>query len=73
MTCRVCGSSLKNTKTHLPLKISDKNIVIFKELPVLQCESCVEYLIEDKVMARIDKILASMDHSVELEVIQYAA
>jgi hypothetical protein len=47
--------------------------VILKQLPVLQCEACREYLIEDSVMARIDTLLARADSTAELEVIRYAA
>jgi hypothetical protein len=42
-------------------------------LPVLQCEACCEYLIEDAVMARIDTLLSRGDSTAELEVIRYAA
>ena len=48
-------------------------IVIFKQLPVLQCRACREYLIEDTVMARIDAMLGQADSTAELEVIRYAA
>jgi YgiT-type zinc finger domain-containing protein len=59
--------------TDLPFKMSEERIVILKQLPVLQCEGCREYLIEDPVMARIDILLARADSTAELEVIRYAA
>jgi len=59
--------------TNLPFKMSEERIVILKQLPVLQCGACREYLIEDAVMARIDALLARTDSSAELEVIRYAA
>ena len=40
---------------------------------VLQCENCNQYLIEDAVLGRIDKILATVDGATELEIIRYAA
>ena len=46
---------------------------ILKQLPVLQCQTCREYLIEDAVMARIDMMLARTDSTAELEVLRYAA
>ena len=52
MKCRVCGAPLRSINTDLPLKVSDHTIVIVKKLPVLQCDGCIEYLIEDSVMAR---------------------
>jgi len=48
-------------------------IVILKELPVLQCESCAEFLIEDHTMARVDEILSKSDKAAELEIVKYAA
>jgi YgiT-type zinc finger domain-containing protein len=59
--------------TDLPFKMSEERIVILKQLPVLQCGACREYLIEDNVMARIDDLLARADSTAELEVIRYAA
>jgi len=73
MKCRICGSSLQTIKTDLPLKVCDRSIVIFKELPVLQCQSCAEYQIEDPVMGRIDELLSTVDAPAELEIIRFAA
>lgn len=73
MKCRICGSVLHTIRTDLPFKVNDKSIVIFKELPVLQCQSCAEYLIEDFVMGRIEELLAKVDSAAELEIIQFAA
>ena len=73
MKCTVCGASMIPIKTDLPLKLSEDRIVIFKELPVLQCRACREYLIEDSVMARIDAMLGNADSTAELEIIRYAA
>lgn len=73
MKCRVCGSMLQSIRTDLPFKLHDKGIVIFKELPVLQCQNCAEYLIEDPVMGRIEELLSTVDRSAELEIIRFAA
>jgi YgiT-type zinc finger domain-containing protein len=59
--------------TDLPFKLSETTIVIVKALPVLQCEGCSEYALEDQVMERVDAILERVDPSVELKVIRYAA
>jgi YgiT-type zinc finger domain-containing protein len=64
---------MRATTTDLPFKMAEERIVILKQLPVLQCEACREYLIEDTVMARIDELLARRDSNAELEVIRYAA
>jgi len=73
MKCHVCGSRLAHQVTDLPFKIGDRSIVILKGLPVLQCENCGEYLIEDNVMARVEQMLAKVDSASELEIIRYAA
>jgi YgiT-type zinc finger domain-containing protein len=64
---------LKPLITALPFKIGETAIVIVKELPVLQCENCGEYLLEDAVMGRVDQILEKIDVAAELEIIRYAA
>lgn len=48
-------------------------MVILKDLPVLACDRCPEYLIEDDVLSRVDEILARVDSSAELEIIRFAA
>ena len=73
MKCTVCGANMNQVNTDLPFKLSEDRIVIFKQLPVLQCRACREYLIEDTVMARIDTMLGQADSTAELEVIRYAA
>ncbi len=59
--------------SDLPFKTTESSIVILKSLPVLQCENCPEYLIEDAVLSRIDEILVGISGEAELEVIRYAA
>jgi YgiT-type zinc finger domain-containing protein len=73
MTCRVCGAEMHSVTTDLPFKITDRAIVIIKDLPVRQCERCTEYLLDDATMARVDELLARADSSAELEIIRFAA
>ena len=73
MKCLVCGATLRSITTDLPLKVSDRTIVVIKKLPVMQCEGCIEYLIEDRVMAKVDELLSGVDRSIELEVVPFAA
>ena len=73
MKCHVCGSNMKSMITNLPFKINETTIVILKDLPVLQCNNCNEYLLDDPVMKRVDEILEKVDTAAELEVIRYAA
>lgn len=73
MKCRVCGSSLRSSVTNLPFKVSDRTIVILKDLPVEQCEACSEYLIGDVVFKKVEVLLSGVDASVELEIIPFAA
>ena len=50
----------------MPFKVSDTSIVILKGLPVLQCDRCPEYMIEDEVLRRVDDILAKVEGGTEL-------
>lgn len=59
--------------SDLPFKTTESSIVILKSLPVLQCENCPEYLIEDAVLSRIDEVLVGISGEAELEAIRYAA
>ncbi|MBI2955387.1 MAG: type II toxin-antitoxin system MqsA family antitoxin [Chloroflexi bacterium] len=73
MRCTICGGELKATRTDLPFKVRETSIVVLKNLPVLQCENCSEYLIDDAVLRRVDETLATVDSEAELEIISYAA
>jgi hypothetical protein len=73
MKCGVCGAQLRLAHSALPFKVSEQTIVILKELPVWQCENCAQYLLEDRVLSRVDTILARIDSTAELEIIRYAA
>ena len=73
MKCAVCGGELRTATTDLPFKVNDATIVIVKGLPVLQCATCPEYLIEDDVLRRVDEILAKVEGGTELEIVRYAA
>jgi YgiT-type zinc finger domain-containing protein len=73
MKCHVCGAELKPLVSDMPFKTGLKRIVIIKEVPVLQCEHCGEYLLADDVMGRIETMLAKADQKAELEILEYAA
>lgn len=73
MNCHVCGALLRPTVTDLPFKVKENSIVILKGLPVLQCENCREFLIEDPILERVEAILERAGGDAELEVIRFAA
>ena len=73
MKCHVCGGRLEPAESDMPFKIDARRIVILKHLPVLQCRSCGEYLIEDAVLAQVDAMLAGSDERAELKIMSYAA
>lgn len=73
MKCHTCGSSMTPVNTDLPFKLGDQRIVIIKNLPVLLCSSCGEYIIEDTIMEWIEKTLDRMSPDSELEIVRYAA
>jgi YgiT-type zinc finger domain-containing protein len=72
MRCHVCGATMEAIVTTLPLKVRDRTIVIIKSVPVRQCVRCSEYLLEDAVMVQVDSILAHVNATAELEVIEFA-
>ena len=73
MKCTICGAEMRATTSDLPFKTTEQTIVILKGLPVLQCENCAQYLMEDAVLSRVDEILATINGAAELEIIRYAA
>ncbi|WHZ14502.1 MAG: hypothetical protein OJF52_001341 [Nitrospira sp.] len=64
---------MQSVRTDLPFKVSDRSIVVIKSLPVLQCDNCTEYVLEDPVMATVEHLLDAVDDAAELSVIKYAA
>ena len=64
---------MRPATTDLPFKTTEQTIVILKGLPVIQCENCAQYLMEDAVLGRVDEILVTIDGAAELEIIRYAA
>ena len=73
MKCRVCGALMRAVTTDLPFKVSEHSIVVIKSLPVLLCENCTEYALEDPVMGTIEQILGTVEDNAELSVVKYAA
>lgn len=73
MKCHVCGGEMHSILTDLPFKLGPKKIVIFKDLPVLQCTRCSEYVLEDRVMERVDVMLGKVEEGAELKILRYAA
>ena len=71
MICHNCGAKLEKLITNLPFKVNRECIVIIKDLPVLQCRNCSEYLLEDTVMEKVNSILNKIDTMAELEVLSY--
>jgi YgiT-type zinc finger domain-containing protein len=73
MRCHTCGGALEPVTTDLPFKLNQRAIVVIRDLPVLQCGACHDYLLEDPVMARVDQILDGITEGAELEVVRFAA
>ena len=55
MLCHICGAEFRLTITDMPFQVGPQRIVILKALPVLQCENCGEYLLQDAVMAQVEE------------------
>ena len=73
MKCQIRGGATEEKVTVLLFKIGDASIVIVRSLPVLQCCQCREIELRDAEMTRVDRLLATVDRSSELEVVRYAA
>jgi YgiT-type zinc finger domain-containing protein len=73
MKCHVCGSRMQPINTDLPFKVNDTTIIIMKDLPVIQCDGCSEYLLDDPVLKRVDAIIENAETEAELKIIRYAA
>lgn len=73
MKCTVCGSQMRPRRSDLPFKTTEQTIVILKSLPILQCDNCPQYRIEDAVLGQVDAILANVEGASELEIIRFAA
>ena len=73
MKCHMCGFTMSSMITDLPFKLTETSIVILKGVPVLQCDGCREYLLDDPVLERVEKSLEKADVAAELEVLRYAA
>ena len=71
MKCRVCGSLLNSTISDLPFRLGPTTIVVVKRLPVLECDNCVEFSIEDQVMVRVERLLERVGEDAELAVVGY--
>ena len=72
MTCNVCGGNLEKAAADLPFKVRLNSTVIVKNLPVLKCQNCNEYLIEDPIMMEVDALLTNVDKTAELEILSYS-
>ena len=73
MPCTVCGATLRLTTSDLPFKVREHTIVILKNLPVLECTNCAQYLIADHEFSRVEQMLAQVNGAAELEILRYVA
>ncbi|MDQ6968060.1 MAG: YgiT-type zinc finger protein [Mariprofundaceae bacterium] len=73
MKCHVCGSDMTEEYSDMPFKLSQHKVVIFKDLPVLQCSGCGEFLLADPVMVQVESMLERSMPETELDVMRYAA
>ncbi|WP_291322812.1 YgiT-type zinc finger protein [Desulfonatronospira sp.] len=73
MKCHLCGGRMDSVCTDLPFKLDQHRIVVVKDIPVEQCNSCSEFLISDPVMENLDSLISTVDSGIELEVRRFAA
>ena len=72
MKCHQCGGSIQKVVADLPFKTKNMATIIIRGLPVLQCDSCREYELEDETMKYVDQKLKTMNNATELEILRYA-
>ena len=72
MDCYICGTGLVKSISDLPFKVSGNTIAIIKNLPIMECPNCKEYLIEDPVLKLVDSVLNKINPGAELEIIDYS-
>lgn len=73
VACPVCGSEMCPVVTDLPFKTSHKTIVMLRDLPVPQADRCGEYVLEDRVMERVEASLGKAAQGTALAIARYAA
>ena len=73
MRCHVCGAVMGESTTDLPFKVTERSIVVVRDVPVIQCSGCREYLLSDSVMERLDELLAAANTKADLELLTFAA
>lgn len=73
MKCHVCGGQMHETVGDLPFKLDQRRIVIVRDVPFLQCDTCREHMLADPVMAEVERTLAQTDRDAELEIVRFAA
>jgi len=71
--CTICGATLRPTTSDLPCKVREHAIVILKNLPVLECPNCAQYLTADREFSRVEQMLAHVNGAAELEILRYVA
>jgi len=71
MKCHLCGTKLVSDTSDFPFKIGKKSILIIKDLPVLECPNCKEYLLEDPIMEKVEGFIKKVDEKAELEIVAF--
>ena len=72
MKCHVCGATLVAENSDMPFKINQHKVVILKELPVLACHDCGEYLLDDQVMTQVEWMIGNTAPEAELNVLRFS-
>jgi YgiT-type zinc finger domain-containing protein len=64
---------MEPTQTDLPFKLNNRRILVVKDMPVFQCNSCGEFMLSEQVMETLDRLIEATDENTELEIRRYAA
>jgi len=69
----ICWCDMLAENSDMPFKVTQHKVVILKDLPVLQCHGCGEFLLDDQVMTKVEEMLKTSTPEAELDVLRYAA
>lgn len=71
MICSICGGTIKNGLTNLPIEL-ETGILYIKQIPAEICNQCDEVFIPDEVAEQLEHLVAqARRQKVEIEVISY--
>ncbi|MCB1158700.1 MAG: YgiT-type zinc finger protein [Leptospiraceae bacterium] len=60
--CHICGGLMSGIHTDLPYKVDDKETIVVKQMPALQCNNCHQIILEEDTMQSLDGIIKQLEY-----------